>query len=124
MWHLILKLFKTRFKISCWFLLQNCSNYHFYFKYAWAMLYAYSNLLFALSKYSRSNMSINPLFLLDNLWRGRSFWLIPSLAHIFLALTTSWRRQVFLYAHSKCVRGCSMRIQNMARAALFYYVGT
>jgi hypothetical protein len=26
-------------------------------------------------------------------------WLIPSLAHFYVTLATSWRRQVLLYAH-------------------------
>jgi hypothetical protein len=43
-----------------------------------------------------------------------------SLAHFLVALATSWRRQGSLYAHSKCIGNCSMRIQNMAEAALFY----
>jgi hypothetical protein len=30
---------------------------------------------------------------------------------------------VLVYAHSKCLGNCSMRIQNMAGAALFYHVG-
>jgi hypothetical protein len=43
---------------------------------------------------------------------------------IFLyALATAWRRQVLLYAHSKCLRNCSLRIQNMAGAALFFHIG-
>jgi hypothetical protein len=31
----------------------------------------------------------------------------------------SWRSQVSLYAHSKCIRSCCMCIQNIAGAALF-----
>jgi hypothetical protein len=50
-----------------------------------------------------------------------------SLAHSDMAfiysVETSWRRQVLLNAHSKCVGSCSMLIQNMARTALFYHVG-
>ncbi len=61
-----------------------------------------------------------------------SYWLIEEEAnligylpvwHFLLALAISLRRQVYLYAHSKCLGICSMRIQNMAGAALFYYIG-
>jgi hypothetical protein len=62
-----------------------------------------------------------------------SYWLIQGEANLigchpvecifFLALAVSWRRQVLLYAHSKCLVNCSMRIQNMAGAALFYHIG-
>ncbi len=41
----------------------------------------------------------------------------------FIALATSWRHQVLLYAHSKYPGNCSMRIQNMAGAALFDHIG-
>jgi hypothetical protein len=74
------------------------------------MLYAYSNLLNAHSKYSRSNISMNPSFL------------CPVLG-FFVAPAISWRRQVLLYAHSKCLGKCSMRIQNKAGASLFYQIG-
>jgi hypothetical protein len=30
-----------------------------------------------------------------------SHWVIPSLAHFFIALATSWKHQVLLYANSK-----------------------
>ncbi len=50
------------------------------------------------------------------------YWLSASLAHLLLALAISLRRQVGLYAHSKCLGNCSMRIQNMAGAALFYHI--
>jgi hypothetical protein len=30
---------------------------------------------------------------------------------------------VNIYAHSKCIGSCSMRIQNMAGAAPFYHIG-
>ncbi len=76
----------------------------------------YSNLLYAHQKYSRNN----PLFLLANSRRGRSDR-TSSLVHLFLSLETSWRRQVLLYVHSKCVRGCSAHIQDMAGDALFYH---
>jgi hypothetical protein len=39
---------------------------------------------------------------------------------IFFTLAISWRRQVLLYTHSKCLRNCSMRIQNMAE--LLYFI--
>ncbi len=76
------------------------------------MLCAHSNPLYAHSKYSRSNISIKPLFLLANSWRCGSYWLIPNLAHFFLALATSWWRQLLLFVDSKCVRICSMHIEN------------
>ncbi len=75
-------------------------------------------MLYAHSKYSESNSA---WILLVDTWRGESYWLSPSLAHFFLAI--SWRRQVLLYAHSKCLGNCSMRIQNTAGAALFYHIG-
>jgi hypothetical protein len=31
---------------------------------------------------------------------------------------------VLLYAHSKCLGNCSIRIQNITGAALFYQIGT
>jgi hypothetical protein len=37
-----------------------------------------------------------------------SHWLIPSLGHFFLALATSWKRHVLLYAHSKYGGICSI----------------
>jgi hypothetical protein len=62
-----------------------------------------------------------------------SYWLIQEEANLigslpvwrifFLTLAISWRRPVLLYAHSKCLGNCSMRIQNMAGAALFYHIG-
>ncbi len=62
-----------------------------------------------------------------------SYWLIQGEANLidclpvqcifFLALAISWRRQVLLYAHSKCLGNRSMRIQNMAGASLFYHIG-
>jgi hypothetical protein len=62
-----------------------------------------------------------------------SYWLVQGEANLigclpvwrafFLALAISWRRRVLLYAHSKCLGNCSMRIQNMAGAALFYHIG-
>ncbi len=61
--------------------------------------------------------------LLVNSRRGESYWLIPSLAHFCCCVVTSWRRQVLLYAHSKCIGSCSTSIQNMAGAALFHHVG-
>jgi hypothetical protein len=57
--------------------------------------------------------------LLVNTRRGETYWLIPSLVHFFIALATSLRRQVLLYGHSKCLGNCSMRIQNIAGAALY-----
>jgi hypothetical protein len=48
------------------------------------MLFSYSNLLYAQSKYSRSNISMNPLFLLVHSRRGESYWLIIGLAHFLL----------------------------------------
>ncbi len=64
--------------------------------------------LSAHSKHSRSNISINSLFLLANSSRDGSYWLIPSLAHFFLAVATSWSTKMLLYAHSKCVGSCYM----------------
>jgi hypothetical protein len=61
-------------------------------------------------------------------WLLCSYWLIQGegilldysqFGAFVVALVTSWRRQVLLYAHSKHVGSCSMRIQNMARAVLF-----
>jgi hypothetical protein len=62
-----------------------------------------------------------------------SYWLIQGEANLIgclpvwrvfcLALAISWKRQVLLYAHSKCLGNYSMRIQNMAGAALFYHIG-
>jgi hypothetical protein len=83
-------------------------------------LYAYSNLLYAHSKYYESNISMNPLFLWVNSRRGESSWLIPSLAYI---QHHGDALKMFLYAHSKCIGSCSIHIQNMAGAALFYNVG-
>ncbi len=51
--------------------------------------------------------------------RDGSYWLIPSLDHFVLGPVISWRSQVLLYAHSKCIRSCCMCIQNIAGAALF-----
>jgi hypothetical protein len=120
MWRLILKFCFTCSLIFYSYLyevlklrLQNHSNYHFYFEYAYRMLYAHS-------KYSESSSA---WILLVNTRRGKSYWLSASLAHFLLALAISLRRQVLLYAHSTCLGNCSMRIQNMARAALFYHVG-
>jgi hypothetical protein len=69
------------------------------------------NLLYVHSKYSGNNINMNPLFL-------RLVWRI----FIYIAKATSWRRQVLLYAHLKCVESSSMLIQNMEGAALFYHV--
>jgi hypothetical protein len=60
-----------------------------------------------------------------------SYWLTEGEANLIgglpvwriLALAISLSRQVYLYAHSKCLGNCSMRIQNMAGAALFYHIG-
>jgi hypothetical protein len=49
--------------------------------------------------------------------RGGSYLQIPSLAHFFHALTTSWRHQVLLYAYADCGGSCSLCIQNVAGAA-------
>jgi hypothetical protein len=87
------------------------------------MLYAYSNLLYAYSKYYESNISMNPLFLLVNSRRGEP-WLIPSLAHILLIYQHhGGTLKMLLYAQSKCIGSCSINIQNMAGAALFYNIG-
>jgi hypothetical protein len=60
------------------------------------------------------------------------YWLIQEEAnligslpvwHIFFTLAISWRRQVLLYAHPKCLGNCSIRIQNLAGAARFYHTG-
>jgi hypothetical protein len=59
----------------------------------------------------------------ESYWLTQGYWLIPSLGHFFVALATSWRRQVLLYVHSKCIGNCSMCIQSMAGAALFYHIG-
>jgi hypothetical protein len=59
------------------------------------MLYAYSNLLYAHSKYSGSNISMNPLFICP-VW------------HIFLLLQKH-------HGGAKC---CSMCIQNVSGVAL------
>ncbi len=73
------------------------------------------------NRYSESNSTWIQLV---NKRRGESYWLSASLAHFLLALVISLRRQVLLYAHSKCLGNCSMRIQNMAGAALFSQIGT
>jgi hypothetical protein len=65
---------------------------------------------------TREQLSVNPK-------RGESYWLIPSLVHFFIALAKSWRRQVLLCAHSNYLGSCSMRIQSMAKAALFNHIG-
>ncbi len=80
--------------------LQTHSNYHIYFEYPQRMLYAYSNLLHAHSKYSGSNISMDPIKLAISR-RGESHRLIPSLAPFLVAPATSRRCQVLLYAHSK-----------------------
>jgi hypothetical protein len=61
--------FKDQYKIKSEFKKflsqsQNHSNYSFNFDYVWRMFYTYSNLLYAHSKYSVSNIIMNPLFLL------------------------------------------------------------
>jgi hypothetical protein len=45
---------------------------------------------------------------------------LPVWRIFFVALVTSWRRQVLLCAYSKCLGNYSMHIQYMAGAALFY----
>ncbi len=60
-----------------------------------------------------------------------SYWLTQGEANLIGWLTVwriffftpaiSWRRQVLLSTHSKCLGNCSMRTQNMAGAALFSY---
>ncbi len=81
------------------------------------MLYVYLNLLYVHSKNSRNNINKNPFVLLVN--EGEVNLLADSqLGTFFVALVTSWRCQVLLYVHAKCVRSCSMRI-DMVGAALF-----
>ncbi len=85
-------------------------------EYAHRMLHAYSHMLYGHSKYSKSNISRNPLLLLTNSRRGGSYRLIPNLAH-FLALLTSSRHAglcafrmytELLNAHSKYGGICSI----------------
>jgi hypothetical protein len=72
------------------------------------------------SKYSRSKISINSVFPLANSRKCGSIGWFP-VSQFFLALVKSWRHQVLICAHSKCVGSCSMLIQtNMAAAALFF----
>jgi hypothetical protein len=77
------------------------------------MVCAYSNLLYAHSKYSVSNNSMNSLFLWVNSFADSQFWTF------LVALAISWRRQLLLYAHSKCVELLNV----FGGAALFYHVG-
>jgi hypothetical protein len=83
--------------------LQNHKNYHLKFEYASRMLYAYSNQLHAHSKYSRSNISMNPLSLLSNSRRGESYQLISSLAHFCCCFSDTLEALSVVYFHSKCV---------------------
>jgi hypothetical protein len=52
---------------------------------------------------------MNPLVLLDNCRRGESHWLISGLEHFVLALATSWRCQVLLYARVSVVAQCAFK---------------
>jgi hypothetical protein len=59
---------------------------------------------------------MNPIV---NSRRSESYWLIPSLAHFS---DFEEEPSVALCAF-KCLGNCSMRIQNMAGAALLYHIG-
>jgi hypothetical protein len=127
MWRLMLNFFKTRSLILYWSM-----------KLLWLSSKLSRIIIFILNTPRGCSMQIqicsmrikntqratSAWILLVNSRRGKSYWLIPSLALFFVALATSRRHQMLLYAHSKCVRSCSMLIQNMAEAALFYHVGT
>jgi hypothetical protein len=59
-----------------------------------------------------------------------SYWLTQGEANLIgclpvwcifvVAQATSWRRQVLLYAHLKCLGNCLICIQNVAGVALFF----
>ncbi len=77
------------------------------------MVCAYSNLLYAHSKYSGSINSMNSLFLWVNSFADSQF------CTFLVALAILWRRQLLLYAHSKWVELLNV----FSGAALFYHVG-
>jgi hypothetical protein len=65
-------------------------------------------------------LSVNPIGLHKE---RRILFADSQFGAFFVTLATSWRRQVLLSAHSKCLGNYSMRIQNMAKATLFYHIG-
>jgi hypothetical protein len=122
MWRLILKSFfhgLLAFEVLM-LRFQNHSNYNF-------ILYTFRGYIFKSApcafRILQKQNNINPLILWANSRRGGSNKLIPSLTHFCLALATSWRHQILLYADSKSVGSCFMCIQNMTGAALFWHAG-